>query len=183
LLDGRRKSRIRSRSQDVSDHWQGNKPAVIPIVPRTPRLSTSRSGIAQAARSFVGAMASDFTGEPLTAGVRAIGKRAGLGVEHPHRLRTGFIMAALDASVPLRDVQIAARHADPRTTTSMTDGGRTSIGMPPMGRSLCRARVNVPDRGLRGRDFDHERQSDRPARRVSHGLAATPGNQISIPSR
>jgi integrase/recombinase XerD len=33
------------------------------------------------------------------------------------RLRAGFIMAALDAGVPLRDVQIAARHADPRTTT------------------------------------------------------------------
>jgi integrase/recombinase XerD len=32
-------------------------------------------------------------------------------------LRAGFIMAALDACVPLRDVQIAARHADPRTTT------------------------------------------------------------------
>jgi integrase/recombinase XerD len=26
-------------------------------------------------------------------------------------------MAALDAGVPLGDVQIAARHADPRTTT------------------------------------------------------------------
>jgi integrase len=32
-------------------------------------------------------------------------------------LRAGFIMAALDAGVPLRDVQLAARHADPRTTT------------------------------------------------------------------
>lgn len=35
----------------------------------------------------------------------------------PHMLRAAFIMAALDAGVPLRDVQIAARHADPRTTT------------------------------------------------------------------
>jgi hypothetical protein len=26
-------------------------------------------------------------------------------------------MAALDAGVPLREVQVAARHADPRTTT------------------------------------------------------------------
>jgi site-specific recombinase XerD len=34
-----------------------------------------------------------------------------------HMLRAAFIMAALDAGVPLRDVQIAARHADPRTTT------------------------------------------------------------------
>jgi hypothetical protein len=32
-------------------------------------------------------------------------------------LRAAFIMAALDAGVPLRDVQTAARHADPRTTT------------------------------------------------------------------
>ena len=48
--------------------------------------------------------------------VRSIGKRAGLGAVHPHMLRAAF-MAALDAGVPLRDVQIAARHADPRTTT------------------------------------------------------------------
>jgi integrase len=32
-------------------------------------------------------------------------------------LRAAFIMAALDVGVPLRDVQLAARHADPRTTT------------------------------------------------------------------
>ena len=39
-----------------------------------------------------------------------------LGDVHPHMLRAAFIMAALDAGVPLRDVQIAARHSDPRTT-------------------------------------------------------------------
>lgn len=33
----------------------------------------------------------------------------------PHSLRHS-ITNALDAGVPLRDVQIAARHADPRTT-------------------------------------------------------------------
>ena len=49
--------------------------------------------------------------------VRSIAKQGGLGAVHPHMLRAGFIMAALDAGVPLRDVQIAARHADPRTTT------------------------------------------------------------------
>ena len=32
-------------------------------------------------------------------------------------LRAAFIKAAVDAGVPLRDVQIAARHADRRTTT------------------------------------------------------------------
>jgi site-specific recombinase XerD len=49
--------------------------------------------------------------------VRSIGKRAGLGVAHPHMLRAAFIMAALDAGVRLRDVQLAAPHADPPTTT------------------------------------------------------------------
>jgi integrase len=48
---------------------------------------------------------------------RSIGKRAGLGQIHPHMLRSAFIMAALDAGVPLRHVQLAARHEEPRTTT------------------------------------------------------------------
>ena len=32
-------------------------------------------------------------------------------------LRHTFVTTSLDAGVDLRDVQIAARHADPRTTT------------------------------------------------------------------
>ena len=43
----------------------------------------------------------------------------------PHSLRHSFITAALDAGVPLRDVQIAARHSDPRTTTRY-DRARTN---------------------------------------------------------
>jgi integrase/recombinase XerD len=35
---------------------------------------------------------------------------------HPHMLRHTFVTTMLDAGVNLRDVQIAARHADPRTT-------------------------------------------------------------------
>jgi integrase/recombinase XerD len=46
---------------------------------------------------------------------------SGRGARHlppvtPHTLRHAFITAALDAGVPLRDVQEAASHADPRTT-------------------------------------------------------------------
>jgi hypothetical protein len=48
-------------------------------------------------------------------------------------LRAGLKMAALDAGVPLRDVQIAARHADSRTTTiDDRRAARTSTDMPPM---------------------------------------------------
>jgi site-specific recombinase XerD len=35
---------------------------------------------------------------------------------HPHMLRHTFVTTMLDAGVSLREVQIAARHADPRTT-------------------------------------------------------------------
>ena len=35
---------------------------------------------------------------------------------HPYMLRHTFMTTMLDAGVDLRDVQIAARHADPRTT-------------------------------------------------------------------
>ena len=49
--------------------------------------------------------------------VRRIARQAGIGkAVTPHTLRHAFITAALDAGVPLRDVQEAASHADPRTT-------------------------------------------------------------------
>ena len=49
--------------------------------------------------------------------VRRVARRAGISkAVGPHTLRHTFITAALDAGVPLRDVQEAASHADPRTT-------------------------------------------------------------------
>jgi len=49
--------------------------------------------------------------------VRKVARRAGIGkTVTPHTLGHAFITAALDAGVPLRDVQEAASHADPRTT-------------------------------------------------------------------
>lgn len=49
--------------------------------------------------------------------VKRLTKRAGIDKKiSPHSLRHSFITAALDAGVPLHDVQEAASHADPRTT-------------------------------------------------------------------
>jgi MFS family permease len=49
--------------------------------------------------------------------VRKTARRAGIAkTVTPHTLRHAFITAALDARVPLRDVQEAASHAAPRTT-------------------------------------------------------------------
>jgi len=50
--------------------------------------------------------------------LRRLAETAGVRITrpHPHMLRHAFVTTMLDAGVELRDVQIAARHADPRTT-------------------------------------------------------------------
>ncbi len=59
--------------------------------------------------------------------VKRLALRAGIAKRiSPHSLRHSFITAALDAGVPLRDVQEAASHADPRTTMRY-DRGRQSL--------------------------------------------------------
>jgi hypothetical protein len=64
--------------------------------------------------------AADRTGKRLA-------RKAGITKRiSPHSLRHSFITAALDAGVPLRDVQEAASHADPRTTMRY-DRGRGSL--------------------------------------------------------
>jgi integrase/recombinase XerD len=96
---------------------KGNKPAVIPLVPRTARTIDLAIGERHEGPILCRRDGQRLDRRTAHRWVRSIGRRAGLGVVHPHMLRAGFIMAALDAGVPLRDVQIAARHADPRTTT------------------------------------------------------------------
>jgi integrase/recombinase XerD len=95
---------------------KGNQPATVPLAPRTAR--TLELAVCERTE---GPVLTRHDGRRLDAHtahrwVRSIGKRAGLDHVHPHMHRTAFIMAALDASVPLRVVQLAARHADPRTT-------------------------------------------------------------------
>ncbi len=97
---------------------KGSKPAIVPLPPRV-----ARSVDQATAERTTGHLLRSSTGAPMDRScaarmVRRICKRAGID-KHitPLSLRHSFITAALDAGVPLRDVQIAARHADPRTTT------------------------------------------------------------------
>jgi site-specific recombinase XerD len=96
---------------------KGHKPALIPLVPRTARAIDLAIGERTEGPILVRHDGQRLDRRTAHRWVRSIGKRAGLGLVHPHMLRAAFIMAALDAGVPLREVQVAARHADPRTTT------------------------------------------------------------------
>ncbi len=64
--------------------------------------------------------------------LKAISRVAGVSLDrmHPHMLRHTFVTTMLDAGVDLRDVQIAARHADPRTTMRY-DRARTNLDRHP----------------------------------------------------
>jgi integrase len=73
--------------------------------------------------------------------VRRVARRAGINkVVGPHTFRHAFITAALDAGVPLRDVQEAASHADPRTTMRYDRTGTPrSVAKPANGGALATA--------------------------------------------
>jgi integrase/recombinase XerD len=102
----------------ISIIGKGHKPALIPLPPRVSRsLDAALDGRTH------GPVLLSSSGRRMDRNsaarlVRRISRRAGITKRiTPHSLRHSFITAALDAGVPLRDVQIAARHADPRTTT------------------------------------------------------------------
>ena len=103
---------------------------MIPLVPRTARTVDLAIGERREGPILIRHDGQRLDRRTAHRWVKSIGKRAGLGHVHPHMLRGAFIMAALDAGVPLRDVQLAARHADPRTTTISTGDERTSIVTP-----------------------------------------------------
>src|SRR5439155_3190525 len=97
---------------------KGNKPALIPLPPRVARAVDLAAGGRMGGPLLLTRAGNRMNRHAATRIVRRLAKRAGITKRiSPHSLRHSFITAALDAGVPLRDVQIAARHADPRTTT------------------------------------------------------------------
>jgi integrase/recombinase XerD len=63
--------------------------------------------------------------------MRRVARRASIDKRiGPHTLRHAFITAALDAGLPLRHVQEAASHANPRTTMRY-DRARVSLDRHP----------------------------------------------------
>jgi site-specific recombinase XerD len=113
-------------------HGKGDKIALIPLPPAVGRA--------------IDRAASDRTSGPIlrnragrrmdrhaaTRRLRILAEIAGVTTArmHPHMLRHTFVTTMLDAGVDLRDLQIAARHADPRTTMRY-DRARTNLDRHP----------------------------------------------------
>ena len=106
---------------------KGGKVVTIPLAPRTARAIDLATGERTEGPLFVTADGRRLDRHGAARIVRQVTRRAGTAKHvSPHTLRHAFITAALDAGVPLRDVQEAASHADPRTTMRY-DRARTSL--------------------------------------------------------
>jgi integrase/recombinase XerD len=98
-------------------HRKAGKTVTIPLGPRTARALDLAIGERVEVPLFLGANGDKMTRDAVARMVRRVAKTAEITKRiGPHRLRQSFITAALDAGVPLRGVQEAASHADPRTT-------------------------------------------------------------------
>ena len=105
---------------------KGGKIVTMPLAPRTARAVDLAVGERLSGPIFIGPDGRRFDRHTAGRIVRRVARRA--GVEKPigpHTLRHAFI-TTLDAGVPLRDVQEAASHADPRTTMRY-DRARVSL--------------------------------------------------------
>ena len=97
---------------------KGNKPATMPLTVPVLRVLEACRG----QRTTGPLIRRPVSGKPIDRRdvyrmVARIAKVAGIPRHiSPHSLRHAAITNALDAGVPLRDAQILARHADPRTT-------------------------------------------------------------------
>jgi integrase/recombinase XerD len=106
---------------------KGGKVVTIPLAPRTARAIDLAIGERCEGPIFLAADGRRLDRHGAGRIVRRLARQAGISKPvGPHTLRHAFITAALDAGVPLRDVQEAASHADPRTTMRY-DRARASL--------------------------------------------------------
>jgi integrase/recombinase XerD len=106
---------------------KGGKVVTLPLAPRTARAIDLATGERMDGPIFLGSDGVRLNRHAAGRIVRRAARQAGIIKRvGPHTLRHAFITAALDAGVPLRDVQEAASHADPRTTMRY-DRGRVSL--------------------------------------------------------
>ena len=125
----------RHRVLAIKGKGQSTKATLVPL----------NSAVIEAVNTMVSGRASGpilatGTGRRLTrqhAGklIKRLGAQIGMPGLHPHELRHAFVTLSLDEGESLRDVQDAARHADPRTTRRY-DRNRNNLDRHPTHRLL-----------------------------------------------
>jgi len=111
---------------------KGTKVVLIPLPPAVGRAIDRAVGGRSGGPILLNSRGTRMDRHAATRRLRRLADTAGVRITraHPHMLRHTFVTTMLDAGVDLRDVQIAARHADPRTTMRY-DRARTNLDRHP----------------------------------------------------
>ena len=97
---------------------KGTKIVLIPLPPAVSRAIDQATANRTDGPILLNGRKARMDRHAATRRLQRLAQQAGVRIDrpHPHMLRHTFVTTMLDAGVDLRDVQIAARHADPRTT-------------------------------------------------------------------
>jgi integrase/recombinase XerD len=108
---------------------KGTKVVLVPLPPAVGRAIDRAVGLRDRGPILLNSRGSRMDRHAATRRLRHLAGTAGIQIArvHPHMLRHTFVTTMLDAGVDLRDVQIAARHADPRTAMRYDQSGRATI--------------------------------------------------------
>ncbi len=96
---------------------KGTKVVLVPLPPAVSRAIDRAIGLRDHGPILLNIRGSRMDRHAATRRLHRLAESAGIQITraHPHMLRHTFVTTMLDPGVNLRDVQIAARHADPRT--------------------------------------------------------------------
>ena len=97
---------------------KGSKVVLVPLPPAVGRAIDRAVSDRPGGPILLSSRGTRMDRHAATRRLRQLAGTAGvqLARTHPHMLRHTFVTTMLDAGIDLRDVQIAARHADPRTS-------------------------------------------------------------------
>jgi integrase/recombinase XerD len=97
---------------------KGSKVVLVPLPPAVGRAIDQAVGDRTHGSILLNRRGAGMDRHSATRRLKHLATTAGVRMPrmHPHMLRHTYMTTMLDAGVPLRDEQIAARHADPRTT-------------------------------------------------------------------
>ena len=111
---------------------KGHKVVLVPLAPAVGRSVDRAIGDRTTGALLLNTRAGRLDRHSATRRLKhlAAAARIRLPRMYPHMLRHTYVTTMLDAGVDLRDVQIAARHADPRTTMRY-DRARTTLDRHP----------------------------------------------------
>ena len=97
---------------------KGTKVVLVPLPPAVGRAIDRAAGSRVGGPILLNTRGSRMDRHAATRRLHHLAETARIQIAgaHPHMLRHTYVTTMLDAGADLRDVQIAARHADPRTT-------------------------------------------------------------------